>query len=762
MVSRWWFLPTVIAVSLALVAVGVVALMLVLLYPNLPTLEALNDYRPKQPLRVYSAEDELLAEFGEERRALVSIAEVPAALKNALIAAEDERFYSHGGVDYIASARAVLAVATGGKRQGGGTLTMQLARDMFLSREFTPARKISEALLAVKIERNFSKDQILELYMNQIFLGQRAYGFAAAADVYFGKTLQELSVAEAAMLVGLAPAPSRYNPLSGGQKWAPRQRYVLGRMLERGYITKEQHQAASAEKLAFGNVRTKAANHNAESDYVTEMVRQAAVEKYGAAAMVSGLRVYTTIRKKDQLAATAALRKGVIDYDRRHGYRGPEGFVANINSASTEEALDDALQDKEPIADFIPAVVLAVEKKETIAYTKRGERVSLNAESLKFASRYMNDPSKSDRVRAGSLIRVMQDEKGVWSVSQVPKIEAALVSIDPKDGAIYAVAGGFDFNANKFNHVTQALRQPGSSFKPFIYSAALEKGFTAASIINDAPIVIDASTTGSGETWEPKNYDGRYDGPMRMRTALAKSKNMVSIRLLQSMGTKYAQDYITRFGFSEKDHPAYLTMALGAGSTTPLQMAAGYAVFANGGYRVKPYFIRRVTDNKGVVLQETTPEIAGVTAERVIDSRNAFIMSSMMRDVVSYGTATRALKLGRKDLGGKTGTTNDHYDAWFAGFNPNLVGIAWIGFDQPSDMGNDETGGKAALPIWMDYMATALKPYAQKEPQAPPGLIAMSVDGKNEWIYTEMQGRIQNLIEGENQKANEEVKSQIF
>jgi penicillin-binding protein 1A len=359
-------------------------------------------------------------------------------------------------------------------------------------------------------------------------------------------------------------------------------------------------------------------------------------------------------------------------------------------------------------------------------------------------------------------VRLSKDDKGKWQIAQLPKVEAALVSLDPKDGAILALAGGFEFTANKFNHVTQALRQPGSSFKPFIYSAALEKGFTAASVINDSPIVIGADVTGSGEVWEPKNYDGRYDGPMRMRTALVKSKNMVSIRLLQNMGPKFAQDYITRFGFVEKDHPAYLTMALGAGSTTPLQLASGYAVFANGGYRVKPYFIRKITDNKGTVLEEATPEMAGVTAERVIDSRNAFIMSSIMRDVVTSGTATRALKLNRKDIGGKTGTTNDHFDAWFAGFSPNLVGVAWIGFDQPSDLGNDETGGKAALPMWIDYMATALKPYSQKEPKPPEGLVQMNIDGKTEWIYSEMQGRIQNIIESEQQKANEEVKSQIF
>jgi penicillin-binding protein 1A len=769
LLSRWWFYPLVTLVSLAAVAMGVALMVIILLYPTLPDIDSVTDYKPKIPLRIFSAEDELIAEYGEEKRSVVTLKDVPDAVKLALIAAEDERFYAHGGVDVVALGRVGWAMLSGGKKQGGGTLTMQVAREFYLSRDRTLSvklivRKLSEMLLAIKIEQNLSKDQILELYLNQMFLGYRLYGFQSASGFYFGKPLRELNVAEAAVLVGILPAPSRYNPYAGNG-WKPRQRYVLNRMRNLQYISAAQYDQAIAFPVVFNPTPREYAS--VDADFVGEMARQFAVEQYTEAAMVAGIRVYTTIRKADQDAANLALKRGVMDYDRRHGYRGPEAFVPlPADRTAIAERVDEALQDRDTHAGLQAAWVVSVDAKQLTALTRRGESVSLSADALKFIGRWQGDPKKTDKVRPGSVIRVTRDEKSAWQITQMPRVESAFVALDPNDGAIIALAGGFDFQLNKFNRVTQAQRQPGSSFKPFIYSAALEKGFTPATLINDAPIVVDASVTGSGEKWEPKNYDGKYEGPMRLRTALAKSKNMVSIRILQAIGPKYAQDYITRFGFAERDHPPYLTMALGAGSTTPMQMASAYAVFANGGYRVKPYLVRKVLDNKGNVLHDAKPTVAGANAERAIDERNAFLMYSIMKDVVTAGTATRAMALGRRDLAGKTGTTNDHFDAWFAGFQPNLVGVAWIGFDNPADLGNDETGGKAALPIWVNYMAKALKDAPQLEPKVPPGIIVVGLEGepsgKKEYMYEESASRINELRDPGNAKPPEEVRNQIF
>jgi len=506
------------------------------------------------------------------------------------------------------------------------------------------------------------------------------------------------------------------------------------------------------------------------------MARQEVFEQYGDKTYVSGIRVITTIKKADQESANAALRKGVLEYDRRHGYRGPEALV-NLpkEKEAEEEAIDEALAEREIINDLMPAVVTAMDAKQVIALTKRGDSITLTGDALKFVAKALSDKATTGKIVRGSVIRIGADEKGAPMIMQIPKVEAAFVSLDPQDGAIRALAGGFDFTASKFNHVTQAQRQPGSSFKPFVYSAALEKGFTPATVVNDAPIVFDPGRNG-GQSWEPKNYDGKYEGPMRVRQALVKSKNMVSIRILQAITTQYAQDYITRFGFNAKQHPAFLTMALGAGNTTPLQMAGAYAVFANGGFRIKPYFISRITDDKGTVLFTAAPQIATTdetvpnTAERVIDPRNAFLMNSMMRDVVRYGTAARAMSLGRNDLGGKTGTTNDHYDAWFAGFSSTQIGIAWIGFDNPADLGNNETGGQAALPIWMHYMARSMKGVKEREFSVPAGIASISIgdnkDGKpmSEYVYSENIG---NAGDGpaalrEANKPSEEVKNQIF
>ena len=781
MTLRWWFYPVILLISLVLVAVGIATLTVILLYPNLPSIEAVTDYRPKLPLRVYTVEGDVIGEFGEEKRSFVRVQDFPAVMKQAVIAAEDERFYQHGGVDYLGLARAAVTNVMAGKIKGGAsTITQQVARNFFLTNEQTLTRKVSEWLLAFKIERSVSKDQILEIYLNHIFLGNRAFGFAAASRVYYGKNLGELSVGEAAMLAGIPKAPSQYNPFNNLKRATLRQQYVLRRMNELGFLDDAATNQAKNERLKFNRERLLYA---VNAEYVAEMARQEVFEQYGEKAYVSGIRIYTTIRKADQEAATTSLRKGVIEYDRRHGYRGPEGVIKlGTDKEEAEDAAEEALQDKDIVGDLMPAVVLESDGKQVIAHTKRGETVKLTGDSLRFIARTLVEKSSPLKPVRGSIIRLGLDEKGLWVVTQLPKVEAALVSIEPTDGAIRALAGGFDFTANKFNHVTQALRQPGSSFKPFVYSAALEKGFTPATIVNDAPVVFDPGRNG-GQIWEPKNYDGKYEGPMRLRTALAKSKNMVSIRVLQAISPNYAQDYITRFGFDPKLHPPYLTLALGAGAATPLQMAGAYSVFANGGYRIKPYFINKITDDKGALLFEASPQRASVdgeaplangqkVAERVIDPRNAFIMSSLMRDVVRYGTAARAMSLGRNDLAGKTGTTNDHYDAWFAGFNPSLVAIAWIGYDTPSDLGNNETGGQAALPIWMNYMAKALKGAKEFPFVPPPGIVMvpltgeMNKDGKPvmEFIYAES---LSTLSEGpaglrEANKPSEEVKNQIF
>jgi penicillin-binding protein 1A len=774
MTSRWWFYPALIAVSVLLVSAGVAALTVVLLWPSLPSLEVLTDYRPKIPLRVYSAEGELIGEYGEEKRAVVKIKDVPQVMKAAILAAEDDRFYQHGGVDYMGVARAALANLQG-RREGASTITMQVARTFFLSREKTIARKLSEVLLAFKIEANLTKDQILELYINQIFLGQRAYGFGSAANVYFGKTLQDLTPAEAAMLAGLPQAPSRQNPIVNPKRAQERQQYVLRRMNDVGWLSPDQYKKALAEPLRLGTSAQRD-TFTVHADYVAEMARAAIVEQYGETAYVSGLRVYTTIRRKDQDAATDALRHGVLDYERRHGYRGPEGNIAlPASGKDLEEAIEDALQDREVVGDLLPAVVTEVTPKEVRATMRRGDEVTIAGDGLKFVARALTDKNPDRAIRRGSIIRLHQADKGAWSIAQAPKVEAAIVSLDPANGAILGLSGGFDFSANKFNHATQAWRQPGSSFKPFIYSAALEKGFTPATVLNDAPFVIEAAKTG-GQLWEPKNYDGKYDGPMRLRTALAKSKNMVSIRLLQAIGPGYAQDYIQRFGFDPKMHPAYLTMALGAGSATPLQMAAAYAVFANGGYRVKPWFISRVEDNRGETLYTAKPETAGVDAERVLDERNAFLMTTLMRDVVRYGTAAKAMSLGRQDLAGKTGTTNDHIDAWFAGFMGKLVAVAWIGFDTPANLGNNETGGQAALPIWMAYAAKALKGVPETELTPPSGVVAVNINPATglrepggssrtlEYFYQESQPPIGEdaAFARDAARSPEEVRNQIF
>ena len=724
-----------------LLVAGIVAVALLVGYallvasPNLPSLDTITDYRPKIPLRVYTADNVLIGEFGEERRNFVPISQIPDVTKKAVLAIEDDRFYEHGGVDFVGVLRAGLANLRGGLSQGASTITMQVARNFFLSSEKTYTRKIYEMLLAYKIEANLSKDQILELYMNQIYLGQRAYGFASAARVYFGKSIQDVTPAEAAMLAGLPKAPSAYNPVVNPKRAKVRQEYILQRMRDLGYITPDQYQEAVNEPL---RVRSEGNEFSTHAEYVAEMVRQLMYAQYREETYTRGLSVYTTLNKPDQDAAYEAVRSGIMSYERKHGYRGPEAFIdLPSDPADREQAIDDALVEHPGSDDLRSAVVTSVTPKTVSAQLLSGEVVHIEGPALRFiAPSLASSAQPKTRIRPGAIIRVTQDEKGVWTVTQLPEVAAAFISINPDNGQIRSMVGGFDFNRNKFNHVTQAWRQPGSSFKPFIYSAALEKGFSPATVINDAPLTIGPDT--GGQVWEPKNYDGKFEGPMTMRRALAKSKNLVSVRILRAIGTQYAQDYITRFGFDADKHPAYLPMALGAGSVTPLQMAAAYSVFANGGYRVNPYLIQKVVDARGNVVSETHPQVAGQDAVRVLDARTAFIADSMLREVVRSGTANPAKqRLGRNDLAGKTGTTNDAVDAWFAGYTPNLVAIAWMGYDQPRSLGVRETGGGLALPIWVGYMQKMLKGVPEiPERQPPEGVLMVAGD----WTFEEYAG----------------------
>ncbi len=741
-ILRWPLYIVLSLIGACLAAAALLGTVVVLAYPQLPSLEVLTDYQPKIPLRVYTADNHLIGEFGEERRALVRIEDVPAIMKQAIISAEDERFYTHGGVDTLGVLRAAYSnFIGGGKRQGASTITMQVARNFFLSSEKTLSRKLYEALLSFKIEHNLSKNEILQLYINQIYLGQRAYGFSSAAQIYYGKALKDITVAEAAMLAGLPKAPSSYNPVANPRRAKLRQLYVLRRMHELRFI--DDTQLAEAQNVTL-TIKRDTNDFGVHAEFVAEMARQIAFEQFQDSTYSKGYTIITTITLADQEAAYNSLRKGVMDYDRRHGYRGAEAYVdMNEIPSDQDESLEEALTDHDDSDDLLAAVTLDAKPTSVRAYLRGGEIVTISGEGLKFAARMLDDKAPPNkRIRRGAIIRVSRDAKKQWQITQVPEAEAAFVAASPIDGAIRALVGGFDFNRNKFNHVTQAWRQPGSSFKPFIYSAALEKGYTPASVISDEPIVISASETGS-QAWEPKNYDGKYEGPMSMRTALTKSKNMVSIRLLKSIGTQYAQDYITHFGFDADKHPPYLTMALGAGSVTPWQQLTGYSVFANGGYKITPFIVRQILDDKGKVVAETQPQVAGDEGLRVIDARNAYLMDSMMHDVVRRGTAVKAMSLKRGDLAGKTGTTNDYVDAWFCGYQPTVVGIAWIGFDRPKRLGNGETGGSAALPMWIGFMEKALQGVSESYMEQPEGLITINANdptGKSkgpEYVYSE-------------------------
>jgi penicillin-binding protein 1A len=723
----FWTLGLAVAAVVSILCV--IAVALAVAYPNLPDISELSDYRPKLPLRVFSSEGTLIGEFGEERRNLTPIATIPKVMKDAVLAAEDARFYEHGGVDYKGVVRAGLANVNRVKSQGASTITMQVARNVYLSSEKTLTRKIYEILLTFKLEHMLSKDQIFEIYLNQIYLGNRAYGFAAASEAYFGKPLQDISIAQAAMLAGLPKAPGANNPVNNPSRARGRQLYVIDRMQEAGFITAEQAAVAKKEDLQLRDGQDTTRLH---AEYVAETVRQLMYAQYGDSTYTRGLKVYTSLVAADQAAAYKALRKGIMDFERRQIYRGPEKFVdLPADPKEFDEAIDDALSDHPDNGDLLSVVVLKASPKEVNAVRADGEAVQITGEGLKLPQSGLSDKAPPNiKIRRGAVIRVAKTPKNTWEITQLPEVEGAFVALDPRDGAIKAMVGGFDFNKNKFNHVTQAWRQPGSSFKPFIYSAALEKGFSPATVINDAPLFFDAGTTG-GQPWEPKNYDGGFEGPMSMRRALMKSKNLVSIRILQSIGTHYAQDWITNFGFDREKHPAYLPMALGAGSVTPMQMATAYSVFANGGYRVNPYLVTRVTDHKDKVLVEKQPPLLNETI-RAIPQRNAWIIDSLLQSVASGGTAAKAqATLKRTDIYGKTGTTNDSLDAWFAGFQPTMAAIAWMGYDTPRKLGDRETGGGLSLPIWISYMETALKGVPVSELPPPSGVV--NVGG--EWYF---------------------------
>lgn len=706
--------------GLILFVVGLVAIAILITYPKLPSLEAVQHYQPKMPLTVYSSDGEVIGVYGEERRSFTKITDFPMVLKDAVIAAEDKRFYDHWGVDTIGVARAAISNMTGGVQSGASTITQQVARNFYLSNERTFTRKFNEALLAYKIEKSLTKDQILELYFNQIYLGQRAYGFAAASQIYFNKDVRDLTLAEATILAGLPKAPSTFNPIVNPERAKLRQKYILNNMVEEKMITSQERDQALTEELTYKRYTQKI---DQSALYVAEMVRQELYEKYGEEAYTQGFKVYTTVSTANQRVATEALRKTLRGFDRGSSYRGAENYLDLSKTDNVEETIGQYLSTLYTVDSMVPAVVLNTSKKGVEIQLPNGNQTTLSTSELGFAARAVNNQKMGDRqIRKGAVIRVKQNGKQ-WRVAQEPLLQGALVSLDAKTGAVRALVGGYDFHSKTFNRATQAQRQPGSSFKPFVYSAGLAKGMTMATIINDAPLSLPGQGR-NGKAWNPKNSDGRYSGFITLKQALTASKNMVSIRILMAIGTDYAQEYIQRFGFKPSEIPAGLSMALGTGETTPLKMAEGYTVFANGGYKVSSYVIDRIYDGGGRLRAQMRPLVAGENAPQAIDPRNAYIMYKMMQDVVRLGTATRARALGRSDIAGKTGTTNDNKDAWFVGFNPDIVTAVYIGYDKPHSMGRAGYGGTIALPVWVEYMRFALKGIPVKGMKAPEGMVS--------------------------------------
>ena len=728
-----WVLGIGLAALLSLAMLTAIGL--VIAAPNLPEIDSLTDYRPRLPMRIYSEDGVLMGEYGEERRHFTPIAQIPKLMQDAVLAVEDAHFYEHKGVYYTGVLRAAIANLGRSRSQGASTITMQVARNFYLPTKKTFTRKIYEILLALKIENQLSKDQILEIYMNQIYLGQRAHGFAAASETYFGKPLADINLAEAALLAGLPQSPHGGNPVVNRERAVARQQHVLERMLANHFIDDAQRDAARRQALSF----RASPDVPVYADYVAETARQLIYSQYGDDAYRRGLNVYLTVNSAEQMAAYRALRRGILDYERRQTYRGPEDYVdLPADPAELETAIADALAEHPDNDELEAAVVVDVSSKKLEAVLQSGDHITVSGEGLKPAAAGLSDKATpKTQIRRGAVVRVVRAGRD-WTLTQLPEVEGAFVSLDPQTGGVRAMVGGFDYSKNRFNHVTQAWRQPGSSIKPFIYSAALEKGFTPGTIINDAPLFFDAAATGSAP-WEPKNFDGTFDGPMTMRTALAKSKNLVSVRILQAIGVPYAHEWLTRFGFDAERQPPYLTLALGAGSVTPMQLASAYAVFANGGYRVNPMLISKLTDANGRVLNEAKPPELDESM-RVLEARNAFVMNSLLEEVARSGSAQRATALlKRADLAGKTGTTNDAVDAWFAGYQRQRVAVAWMGYDAPRKLGETarDTGSGLALPIWIDYMALALKGVPNAETVAPEGVVNLN----GEWYYEEFTRR---------------------
>ncbi|MDT3719195.1 penicillin-binding protein 1A [Pseudomonas oryzihabitans] len=747
----WWSLVALVC-SLLLGLSGA----FLYLSPSLPSIDALRNVQLQIPLRVYSADGKLIAEFGEMRRSPLRFSEIPPDFIHALLSAEDDNFANHYGVDVKSLMRAVSQlVKTGHIQTGGSTITMQVAKNYFLTSERSFSRKFTEILLALQIERQLTKDEILELYVNKIYLGNRAYGIEAAAQVYYGKSIKDLTVAQMAMIAGLPKAPSRYNPVANPERSLERRNWILERMFKLGYIDQAAYQAGIAEPLeAYHHVAVPELN----APYIAEMARAEMVGRYGGDAYTDGYQVYTTIDSRLQTSAFEAVRDGLTDYDRRHGYRGPEAQWPNQSRAEWAALI----QKQRIVGGQDPAVVTQVEKSGILVMTREGKEEAVSWESMKWARPYLSANSlgprpngPADVVKVGDLVRVQRQDDGSLKFSQIPKAQSALVSLDPQDGAIRALIGGFSFEQSNYNRATQARRQPGSSFKPFIYSAALEKGFTAASLVNDAPIVF--MDENPDEVWRPKNDNNTFLGPIRLREALYRSRNLVSIRVLQAIGIDYALDYVSRFGFERDQLPRNLSLALGTPGLTPLEVATGWSVFANEGYKVTPYVVDHVTDRDGKVVYRAAPprvpqqpqaqaaagvqvtpatdtatadpaNPAQVFAPQVIDPRNAYIMNSMLQDVIKRGTGRKALELGRNDLAGKTGTTNESKDTWFSGYNGDYVTTVWAGFDQPDTLGRQEFGGTVALPIWMSYMGAALKDKPEHQLKEPDGIVSIRVD----------------------------------
>jgi penicillin-binding protein 1A len=741
---RLWFVALVIATLLAAACAGFAWWKITTIEAQLPSVESLREPNLGAPLRIYSSDNKLIGEFGAERRSPLAYEQFPETVLQAFLAAEDDKFFEHGGVDYTGLVRAALKLAaTGEKRQGGSTITMQLARNVFLSPERSYERKIREILLARKIERELPKKRILEIYLNRIFLGTRAYGVAAAAYVYFGKSLDELTVSETAVLAGLPKAPSQLNPLTNPRRATERRNYVLRRMRELRYINESTYQTALAEPV---QAQEHAPQVDVEAAYVGEMVRAEMVQKYGDEAYTAGYRVVTTIDSARQQLANAALRNGLLDYEERHGYPGPEthldaDMLAGLDRVgiNQHEAAMKLLRSR-PVYPMLPAaLVLAVTPDQLKVYSHEWGLGVIDAKGFAWAGKKL-------KLAVGDVVRIRRlpgKDGERLRLSQLPSVQGAFVAADPRDGAIQALVGGYDFFAGKFNRATQARRQAGSGFKPFLYASALAKGYTPASVFMDAPIVFD--DPGMESTWRPSNYDNDYKGPMRLREALVQSRNLVSIHVLQAVGMGYALNYAQNFGLDKKRLPRDLTLSLGSASLTPLEVLRGYSTIANGGFLIEPYFIQKISDAHGQVLfeakpvkacPECPPEITvddptAQLARRTLDPQTVYMLTSMMHDVTVRGTAAAVNALGRKDLAGKTGTSNDETDAWFNGFQPTLVATAWVGYDQPTPLGKGEVGGRAALPVWMDFMRGALKGVPDMTPQPPPGMTTVALNPVN-------------------------------